>query len=216
MQYLVEKETKIMALILYSHPLASYCWKAIIALYENGTPFETRMVNLGDPAAKAEFMGLWPTAKMPLLDDNGTIVPETSIIIEYIDQKYPGKTRLFPSAQENRLEARLWDRIFYCYVMDPMQRFIAQQIRSEDERDARTLSEASADLTRAYDLIETKLGGRAWAAGDAFTIADCAAAPALFYASTIVPFSHGVASLFRAAGRASFSATRDWRGSSVL
>jgi glutathione S-transferase len=118
-----------MNLTLYSHPLSSYCWKVLIALHENGTPFDTRMVNLGDPEAKAAFKTLWPTAKIPLLEDGSEIVPETSIMIEYIEQRYPGKVRLIPQDPHKQLSVRLWDRLFDLYVMTPMQRFIAQQLR---------------------------------------------------------------------------------------
>lgn len=175
-----------MVLTLYSHPLASYCWKVLIALYEKGLAFEARTVNLGNPAEKTAFQALWPTAKIPLLDDAGTIVPETSIIIEHLE-RYPGKARLIPSEPQTQLEARLWDRIFDCYVMDPMQRTIAQQLRPVQEGDARASREAEEGLSAGYDLIESRIGDRVWAAGKDFSIADCAAAPALFYATTIQP-----------------------------
>jgi glutathione S-transferase len=175
-----------MALTLHSHPLASYCWKVLIALYEKGLEFEARTVDLGNPAAKTAFEALWPTAKIPLLDDGGTIVPETSIIIEHLE-RYPGNAQLLPSDPQARLQARLWDRIFDCYVMDPMQHYIAQHLRPVQERDARTLKEAAARLSAAYDLIESRMGDRPWAAGAEFSMADCAAAPALFYAVTIAP-----------------------------
>jgi glutathione S-transferase len=180
-----------MALTLYSHPLASYCWKVLIALYEKGLTFEARTVNLGDPAEKAAFQALWPTAKIPLLADGETIVPETSIIIEHLE-RYPGKVRLIPSEPRAQLEARLWDRIFDCYIMDPMQRVIAQELRSTQERDALASSNAAAQLSAGYDLIESRIGDRAWAAGEDFSIADCAAVPSLFYATTIrpIPASH--------------------------
>jgi glutathione S-transferase len=176
------------ALKLYSHPLASFCWKSLIALYENGTPFDLVMVNLSDPEAKAKFEALWPTAKIPLLDDEGRIVPETTIMIEYLDRRHPGKVSLLPREPEEALEARLWDRVFDLYVMEPMQRFIGQQRHPATERDARTVAEALAALASAYDLIEEKRESRMWAAGDKFSIADCAAAPALFYAAIVSPF----------------------------
>jgi len=186
-----------MVLKLHSHPLASFCWKSLIALYENGTPFETVMADLGDPDAKARFEALWPTAKIPLLDDGGRIVPETTIMIEYLDQRYPGKVALLARDPDEALEARLWDRLFDLYVMEPMQRFIGQQLRPAAGRDARTAAEALAALASAYDLIETKFGARVWAAGDNFSIADCAAAPALFYAAIVSPFSPGHTNLAR-------------------
>jgi len=178
-----------MSLTLHYHPLSSYCWKVLIALYENGAPFEARNVNLGDPAARAAYAALWPTAKIPLLVDGERVVPETSIQIEYLDHHHPGRVQLLPQDFEAQLEVRLWDRVFDLHVMTPMQRFIAQQMRPEAERDAATLSGAVNDLGLAFDLIESRLGDRTWAAGDAFTMADCAAAPALFYAAIVRPFS---------------------------
>jgi len=114
-------------------------------------------------------------------------------MIEYLDRHYPGEVRLLPQDPQERLEARLWDRLFDCYVMTPMQTVIAQQLRPEAERDARTIAAAVAGLTIAYDMIESRLEGRRWAAGDSFSMADCAAAPALFYASIVSPFppAHG-------------------------
>jgi glutathione S-transferase len=177
-----------MALTLHFHPLASFCWKVLIALYENGAPFEGRVVNLGDSEARAAFAALWPTAKIPLLEDNGRIVPETSIMIEHLDRRHPGRISLLPADPEQQLETRLWDRVFDLYVMGPMQTFIAQQLRPETDRDARTEAEAVADLRTAYDLIENRMRSRMWAAGHEFSMADCAAAPALFYAAIVSPF----------------------------
>ena len=178
-----------MTLTLYSHPLSSYCWKVLIALYENGTPFDARMVNLGDPEAKAAFKTLWPTAKIPLLQDGNEVIPETSIMIEYIEQRYPGKVRLIPQDPHEQLNVRLWDRLFDLYVMAPMQRFIAQQLRPAAERDMGIIADSLTELRNAYDMIEDRRGNRNWAAGESFSMADCAAAPALFYARIVAPFS---------------------------
>lgn len=178
-----------MALILHSHPLSSHCWKMLIALYENGATFEARMINLGDPAARTAYQALWPTAKIPLLQDGNRIVPETSIMIEYLDRTHPGKIALLPPSPDAQMECRLWDRLYDLYVMDPMQRFIAQQLRPEAERDTRTMDEMREKLSSAYEMIETRMGERTWAAGEDFTMADCAAAPALFYAAIVRPFA---------------------------
>ena len=177
-----------MALTLHYHPLSSCCWKTLIALYENGAPFEARLVNLGDPAERAAYAALWPTAKIPLLQDGARVVPETSLQIEYLDREHPGRTRLLPAEPEAAFEARLWDRLFDCYVMDPMQRYIGQQRRPAGQRDPLAEQAHVATLAMAYDLIESRLAGRSWAAGESFGMADCAAAPALFYALTILPF----------------------------
>lgn len=178
-----------MSLTLHYHPLSAYCWKLLIALYENGTPFEPQHINLGDAVARSAYAGLWPTAKIPLLVDGDRVVPETSIQIEYLDHCHPGTQRLLPEAFDAQLETRLWDRVFDLYVMTPMQQYVAQMLRPEAGRDAAAMDRAVADLGRAYDLIESRLGERRWAAGDAFTMADCAAAPALFYAAVVRPFS---------------------------
>ena len=180
-----------MALVLHYHPLSSCCWKVLIALYEAGTPFEPRLLQFGDEDATAAFRALWPTAKIPLLEDDGRIVPETSIIIEHLDRHHPGAAPLLPRDADARLEARLWDRLFDLYAMTPMQRAVAQHLRPEAERDPRGLDEARRDLAMIYDLIETRLAGRIWAAGDEFGIADCAAAPALFYAAAVLPYPDG-------------------------
>jgi glutathione S-transferase len=149
------------------------------------------MVNLGDPEAKAAYEALWPTAKIPLLEDDGRVVPETSIMIEHLDRRHPGRIALLPQDPDERLEARLWDRLFDLYVMDPMQRYIAQLLRPETERDPRTQAESLEALNRAYGLIEGRMGARTWASGEGFTMADCAAAPALFYAGIVQPFPPG-------------------------
>jgi len=173
------------------HPLSSYCWKVLVALYENATPFTPHVVNLGDPKEKAAFAALWPTTKIPLLQDTtrARVVPETSIAIEYLDRHFPGRRSLLPTDAEARLEARLWDRLFDSYVMTPMQDIVADRLRPEGARDAIRVSTATQTLRMAYDMIETRMAQRQWAAGDAFSIADCAAAPALFYAIIVVPLA---------------------------
>jgi glutathione S-transferase len=181
-----------MSLTLHYHPLSSCCWKTLIALYENGRPFEARLVNLGDAAERAAFVALWPTAKIPLLQDGERVLPETSIQIEYLDGP---QRRLLPADAEAQLDVRLWDRVFDQYVMTPMQGFIAQQRRPAEQRDAAAQAASRATLAMAYGLIDSRLGGHAWAAGEHFTMADCAAAPSLFYASTIEPIPAGHARL---------------------
>jgi glutathione S-transferase len=176
------------ALILHLHPLSSCCWKVLIALYENGTPFEPRVVDLGDAQARAAYAALWPTAKIPLLQDGERVVPETSLQIEYLDGRYPGPVRLLPAAPEAGFEARLWDRLFDCYVMTPMQRYVALARRPPDQRDPAGQQALIEQLAMAYDLIEARLPGSEWALGSGFGLADCAAAPALFYAQSILPF----------------------------
>ena len=183
-----------MALTLYLHPLSSYCHKVLIALYENQTPFKSQLVNLGDSKERAAFIAMWPTAKIPLLRDDGAarIVPETSIIIEYLDRHHPGAQPLLPADEAARLEARLWDRLFDSYVMGPMQRFVATHLgpasEAQAQANAQIIAEATATLKMAYEMIERQMADKTWAASEHFSIADCAAAPALFYASIVVPF----------------------------
>ncbi|NEX92964.1 glutathione S-transferase family protein [Caulobacter sp. 17J65-9] len=182
-----------MSLTFHFHPLSSFCWKALIALYENGAQFDAVVVNLGDPDSAAAFRALWPLAKMPVLVDaaHGRTLPETSIIIEHLDRHYPGPRPLLPTDEDARLDARLWDRLFDLYVHQPMQRIVGDRLRAEAERDPRGVADARAQLEAAYDLVEARMAGRAFAAGDAFSLADCAAAPALFYAGIVHPFAEG-------------------------
>jgi glutathione S-transferase len=199
-----------MALTLYFHPLASFCHKVLMALYENGTPFMGEIVNLGDRAASAHFFQMWPVGKIPVLRDEarGQTIPETTVIIEYLDRHYPGPCPLFPGDEEARLEARLWDRFFDSYVHQQMQKIVLDRIRPEGKSDPHGVAEARRMLATAYDTIEQRMASRIWAAGDAFSVADCAAAPALFYAGIVAPFDAypNVAAYFeRLAARASFA-----------
>lgn len=186
-----------MALKLYLHPLASYCWKVLIALYEAETPFAAVHVDFGDPAAREAFLKLAPTGKMPVLLDEAldAVVGETSIIIDYLAHHHPGRERLIPHAADPAREVRLWDRIFDLYVHDTMQRIVADRLRPEGQGDPFGVAQAHEQLRSAYAMIERRLAGRTWAAGEAFSMADCAAAPALFYAAIVRPFPPGHARL---------------------
>ena len=186
-----------MALVLYYHPLASFCHKVLLALYENETPFEARHVDLGDESSSAEMLSFWPVGKIPVLRDERRqrTVPETSIIIEYLVQYYPGRAPLLPVDPELALEARLWDRFFDQYVSVPMQKLVGDRLRPSGSEDPAGVEEAEATLRRAYDLAERQLRSRTWAIGEGFSMADCAAAPALFYADIVLPFSQSHPSL---------------------
>jgi glutathione S-transferase len=179
-----------MSLKLYLHPLASFCQKALIALYENGTPFEPRIVDLGDETSRAEFLKLWPIGKIPVLRDEARdrTIPESSIIIEYLDEQYPGPERLLPAEPELALRTRLSDRFYDLYVQEPMQKVVTDRLRPEGRNDPHGVELAKAALRTAYALIEREMATKHWAMGDRFTMADCAAAPALFYADKVVPF----------------------------
>jgi glutathione S-transferase len=191
-----------MSLVLYFHPLASFCHKVLIALYENETPFEPRLVDLGDATSSAGFKALWPVGKMPVLRDEARdrTIPESTIIIEYLTQHYPGRTPLIPADADLALRTRLADRFYDLYVHEPMQKIVGDRIRPAGKGDFHGVETARATLRTAYDMIETDMAGKTWAMGDAFTLADCAAAAPLFYANKVQPFvdSHrNVAAYFK-------------------
>ena len=173
---------------LHYHPLSSYCHKVLIAIDVLGVEVDRQLLNLGDPAQRAAHLALWPMGKMPVLVDRGRAIPETSIIIEYLQRHHahPGRA-LIPDDSDAALEVRLWDRVFDQYVMAPMQAFTSDLLRAENDRDAISVARAGEGLSTAYALIDRQLEGKTWATGEAFTMADCAAAPALFYAVTYVP-----------------------------
>lgn len=174
-----------MALTLYYHPLASFCHKVQIALYEHGVDFERRIINLGDEADRAELQAIWPLAKFPVIRDHarGRDVPETSVIIEYLDHFYADQRRLIPADWEQALDVRLWDRFFDNHVQGPMQEIVFDRLRGT----RRDLAAERHALGTAYRMVEGRMAARNWIAGDHFSMADCAAAPALFYAATLVP-----------------------------
>ncbi len=169
-----------MALELYLHPLSSYCHKALIAFYENDIPFQPKLVDAG---SFPELKKLWPLGKFPLLRDSSRsqLIPESTIIIEYLSLHYPGRVKLLPEEPERALQVRLRDRFFDNYLHTPMQKFAADRLRPSDKRDPFGAEEAKNAYRLALDMIEADMKGRTWAIGDEFTMADCAAAPALFY-----------------------------------
>lgn len=171
-----------MSLKLYAHPFSSYSQKVLIALYENNTPFEYRQINHDEPKIIAELEALWPFKRFPVLTDNNRTLIESTIILEYLDQRYPGKTRLIPADADAALEARFMDRFFDNCIMTPMQKPVADALRPEGQRDAYGVAEAKRQLDIAYAWLDTTMKDREWAIGSQFTIADCAAAPSLFYA----------------------------------
>ena len=179
-----------MSLTLHYHPLSSFCWKALIALYENDIPFTANPVNLGDATERAALLKLWPIGKFPVLRDDarGETIPESSIIIEYLDTHYPGRTRFIPDDPELALQTRLRERFFDLYVHLPMQKIMGDRLRAADKTDPHGVEEARAQLKTSYHMIEQQMAAGPWAIGQAFSIADCAALPALFYANMVEPF----------------------------
>ena len=182
-----------MSLTLHFHPLSSFCWKALIALYENDTPFTPKLVDLVNPAERTALLKLWPIGKFPVLQDDarGEIVPESSIVIEYLERHYPGSTRLIPDGTDKALQTRLRDRFYDLYVHLPMQRIMLDRFRPDGREDLYGVEEARAQLRASYAMIERQMAGGVWAMGDEFSLADCAAAPSLFYGSMVEPFGDG-------------------------
>jgi len=172
-----------MSLTLYAHPFSSYSQKVLIALWENEIPFTYR--NLEEPGAAAERAALWPLGRFPVLVDNGRTVVESSIIIEHLDLHHAGPIRWLPDDGDAALEVRLMDRFFDNYIMTPMQAPVFESIRPDATRLNEAKEKACRDLDTAYAWLEERLSGRSWAAGDSFTMADCAAAPSLFYADWV-------------------------------
>lgn len=171
-----------MALLLYGHPFSSYTQKALIALYENDTPFEFRCLGPNHPENAAEWLSRWPLRKFPLLVDGDRDLVETSVIIEYLQLVYPGRVPLLPAHPMAALDVRFLDRFFDLHVMDPVQLAVDSALGRIAMSREDGLSLAKDRLERAYVWLEGHLSGKAWATGSEFTMADCAAAPALFYA----------------------------------
>mgnify|MGYP001209470486 FL=1 len=189
-----------MAPTLYAHPFSSYCQKVLIALYENATAFAYRELGPEDPAAGEAWAALWPVKRMPVLVDGGRTVLESSTIIEHLDRHHPGPVRLVPEDPDAALEARMMDRVFDNYVMTPMQKIVLDHLRPQADRDAYGVRQARDLLDTIYGWLDTTLAGRQWATGDAFTLADCAAAPSLFYADWVheIPAARATLKAYRA------------------
>jgi glutathione S-transferase len=200
-----------MSLILHFHPLSSFCMKALVALYENDTPFTPHLVDLGDEAARTALRTLWPIGKFPVLQDTARneTVPESTVIIEYLAQHYPGRTRLLPADPDLARQTRLRDRFYDLYVNGTMQKVVADRLRPPGRTDPHGAAEAKALLATALTVADREMAGRTWAGGDTFDMADCAAAPALHYANLVMPFGethkHAAAYLGRLKARPSFA-----------
>jgi glutathione S-transferase len=179
-----------MALTLHFHPLASFCWKALIGLYELDVPFEKHLVDLGDPAARDAFTRLWPLAKFPVLRDDARdrTVPESTILLEYVERTSGGARRLIPLDPERALECRLRDRLYDAYIHAPLQKIVGDRLRPANARDPLGVDQARAQMESAYAVADEHVGGGSWSMGGEFTLADCAAMPALFYGNEVAPF----------------------------
>lgn len=180
-----------MTLRLFYHPFSSFCQKATMALFERGVPFEGEIIDLGDTIHRARLEELWPIAKFPVLldEESGETVAEASLIVEYAD-RFGSAPPLVPIERDEALRVRLWDRLFDLYVDVPLQKIVADHMRPEGSSDPHGVGEAKALLARAYSAAEEELArtGAEWICGETLSMADCAAAPALFYANIVVPF----------------------------
>lgn len=186
-------------LTLYAHPFSSYSWKALIAFYENATPFTYKIIGPDDPDAVADWSRRWPIRKFPVLLDGDETIVEASIIIEHLDLHHAGPARLVPADPAEALKARELDRIFDNYIMTPMQKIVTDKLRPEADRDPYGVAEARRTLDTAYAWLDGELSGRTWAAGDQFTLADCAGGPSLFYADWAhpIPAVHATLKAYR-------------------
>ena len=174
-----------MTLELFAHPFSSYRQKALIAFYENDTPFTLRMAE--DPKVAEELAALWPMKRFPILRDGGRVVLEATIIIEYLQVHHPGSAKLIPDDPDLALEVRMLDRFFDNYVMTPQGKFVFDAIRPAEDRDPYGVEEARRMLETSYAWLDQRMAGRTWAVGDSFSLADCAAAPSLFYGDWTYP-----------------------------
>jgi glutathione S-transferase len=179
-----------MSLKLYFHPLSSFCHKALTALYEGDTVFEPILVDLYDEKSSATLRALWPIAKFPVLRDEARkrTIAEATVIIEYLDAYYPGATKFVSADPELAWQTRMWDRFYDLYVHVSMQKIVGDNLRPAGAKDPCGVEQAKAVLKTAYGMIDREMAGKSWAIGDAYSLVDCAASPALFYANTVMPF----------------------------
>jgi len=202
-----------MPLQLYAHPFSSYCQKVLIALYENDVGFDFRRLSPQTPEVGAAFDALWPIKRFPLLVDGDRTLFEATVIIEHLGLHHPGAVRLIPAARDEALDVRMWDRFFDNYISTPQQKIVFDAMRPADARDAHGVAEARSMLDTAYGVLDARMAGRTWAVGEHFSLADCAAAPFLFYADwthAIDPaFAHVHAYRRRLLARPSFARAID-------
>jgi glutathione S-transferase len=178
-----------MPLVLYGHPFSSYTQKVLVALYENAIPHEFRWLERDTPEHTAEWLRRWPLRQFPLLVDGERDVVESSIVIEYLQLTHPGPVRLLPAEPMAALEVRFLDRFFDLHVMTPMQLAVSGALTGDPDKRRDGLAQAAEKLELAYAWLEQRLAGRTWAIGEDFTLADCSAAPSLFYADWTHPIS---------------------------
>jgi glutathione S-transferase len=176
-----------MSLTLYYHPLSSFCWKTLTALYESKTPFTPLLINFGDQDSAQKLFDVWPMGEFPVLQDTqrNQIIPQSSSVIEYLNLHYAGTSRLIPGDPELALETRRWNDFFDTYIQVHMQKIVADVMRPNEKKDPTGVSDARGYITSAYDILESRMKGRTWMVGDTFTMADCSACPALYYGNLV-------------------------------
>jgi glutathione S-transferase len=198
-----------MSLQLFFHPFSSYSQKALVALYENGTPFVQRVLSPDDPATGAEFARRWPLKRFPILVEGEHTILEATAVIEYLEAVHPGPVRLIPADALAAVDVRMMDRVFDNYISTPQQQVVFDSLRAPEVRDAHGVAQARAMLETSYAWLDERMATREWAAADTFSLADCAAAPALFYADWTHPiaprFTHLLAYRRRLLARPSFA-----------
>jgi glutathione S-transferase len=200
-----------MALTLYLHPLSSFCHKVLIALYENAIPFVPHTVDLGDPVARDEFKKVWPFAKFPVLRDEARnqTIPESTMIIEYLAQHYPGPVKLIPDDPQAAAQARAADRFYDLNLHLPMQKVVGDKLRPAERHDPLGVDQAKEQMLTALRVADGEMATKRWAAGDHFSMADCAAGPPLFFTNRMLPladeFPHVSAYLDRLTKRPSYA-----------
>ncbi len=179
-----------MSLTLHYHPLSSFCWKTLIALYENQTPFTPHLVNLGDQKSREEFLKIWPIGQFPVLEDTeqNQIIPQSTVIIEYLHLNYAGPVKLIPSDINLALETRRWNEFLDDYVHVQMQKIVSNSLRNADDIDKTGEAHSRKLILSAYNILEERMKNKIWMVGENFSMADCAASPALFYANKVEPF----------------------------
>ena len=180
---------------LFGHPFSSYTWKALIALHEGAMPFRFRALSPDEPEIYADLVKLWPLGKFPVLLDGERPIPESTVIIEHLQRLHPDRLRLIPDDPDAAMEARLLDRVFDNHVMTPMQAFVNDAMKPPERKDPVSVEQAGKTLDAIYGWLDARIAGRAFAAGDTFTIADCAGAPSLFYADWVRPIGEAHAGL---------------------
>jgi glutathione S-transferase len=182
---------------LYAHSFSSYCQKVLVALYETAIPFTFRLIQFQDEADNRALEAVWPLKRFPVLIDSGRTVIESSVIIEYLQRVHPGPVRQIPDDPDAALDVRFMDRVFDNYVMTPMQRIVSDRMRPDGAHDPVGVQQARDQLDLTYRWLDDRLADRAWAAGEDFSMADCAAAPSLFYADWVHEIAPDFANLRR-------------------